>query len=341
MRDWASAAACAVVAGTSSLALPAAAGAGQLHLQPGIFSDPNINPTFTLGADVSDVSGAAHEFVYRNQGTYKVSELDWQINNVTMLNANLGVRLTPWLSFELSGGTKLTSSSHLDDYDWVWFGPNTWDHWSDSPDTKVKSANRFDFSTDLALYRHPWFTVDALAGLRWSEWEFQASGGTYIYSSSASNFRDQTGNLPDSPGITYKQEMVTPYLGLGLTANAGKFGLDASVIGSDWVVARGYDQHHLRTDISPTGGLFNDSMHNGKFYDLKIGGTYQYSDKISFKANWEREDYLLVKGQDVVYAIGSGVNGTGGGGGVLFAGQAAGMDNLTNRYTVGMTYKLP
>ena len=341
MRDWLGAPARAALALALLMAFPVAAQAGGLHLQPGLFSDPQFNPTITFGADISHISGAAHEYVYQNAGTYKLSELDWQINNVTMLNANIGFRPSPCLAFDLSAGTKLTGSSHMDDYDWVWFGPDNWDHWSDSPDTSIKTANRVDFTTTLSLYRHPAFTVDALAGLRWSDWEFEASGGTFIYSSDPSNFRDQTGTIPGGPGITYKQELFAPYLGLGLNANVGKLGINASLVGSDWVTANGYDQHHLRFDISPTGGLFHDSMHNGAFYDIKLGGSYKYSEQISFKIGWEREDYLLVKGSEAISAIGTGVNGSGGGPAFVFQGPASGLDNLTDRYTAGTTYKMP
>ena len=340
MRDWVSAPACALLASVLLLAIATPTVAGELRFQSGIFSDPEFEPTINLGTSLSQANGSAHEFVYHNAGTYEASELDWQINNVTMLNADLNVRLTPWLAFQLEGSTLLRGSSHLDDYDWVWHGPNTWDLWSDSPDSTVKSANRADFSAELSLYRHRYFTIDALAGLRWTQWEFQATGGTYVYTSDAKHFRDQTGAFPDIVAITYTQDMLTPYLGLGLNANIGRFGLNASATGSEWVFASTYDQHHLRTDISKAGGLFNDSMHNGTYYDVKVGGTYKYSEYVDLTAGWEREDFLLTKGHDTVYAIGTGVNGTGGAVTGTFGGPSGGMDNNTDRYTIGVTYKL-
>ena len=343
MRDWVSTPARAALACLSLIALPAAAKAGDLHLQPGIFSDPEFNPTYSFGASISNVNGSAHEYVFQNSGATKLSELDWQINNVTMLSATLGLRFTPWLGFDLSAGTKVNASkSYLQDTDWIWHGPDTWDLQSESPDTLVKGANRVDALATLALYRHPNFTVNALAGVRWNEWEFEATGGTFIYSSDANHLRDKTLSLPDNtPAITYKQDLLTPYLGLGVDANFGRFGLNASATGSDWVFANTYDQHHLRTDISKTGGLFNDTMHDGKYYDIKFGGTYTYSDRVSFNASWEREDYLLVKGQTNIYAVGVGVNGTGGAGGVNFPGPSGGIDNSTDRYSLGVTYKMP
>ena len=341
MRDWVSTLPRTLLACVSLIAFPAAAQAGGLHLQPGIFADPQFDPKVSVSASVSSVNGAAHEYVYSHGGNYKLSELDWQINNLVMLNAEVDVRMTNWFGFKIGGGTKLSGSSELDDYDWIYYGASTWDHWSNSPDTSIGSANRFDLSGNLSLFRHPMFTVDALAGLRWNEYEFTAKGGHYIYSSDATHFRDSTGDFASGlAGISYKQNLLTPYLGLGLSANLGRFKIDASATGSAWVIANTYDEHFLRKDISKTGGLFHDSMHNGMYYDFKFGGAYQYSEAVSFNANWERETYQLVKGQDTVSAIGTGVNGTGGGGNFTSGGPAAGMENSTDRLTVGMTYNL-
>ena len=339
MRDWVSPFACALMACAAIVSHPAISVAGELHLQPGIFSDPGFEPKLTFGTSVSHVSGAAHEFVYTNGGTYKLSELDWQINDVMMLNAAVGVRLTPWLAFTVDGGTKLSGSSHMDDYDWLKPGRD-WDHWSQSPDTAVKSAVRLDAAANLSLYRHPHFSVDAIGGLRWNMWEFQANGGNYIYSSST-GFRDQVGSFPaGQAGITYKQSLLTPYVGLALNANLGRLTLDATVLGSAWSFAHDYDQHHLRQDISTSGGLFQDMMRNQDYLDLKFGGSYRFDDRIVFNANWERETYRLTKGSTTISSIGSGVNGTGGTQLGSIAEPAAGLDNQTERYTVGLTYSL-
>jgi len=344
MRDWVSPLTCALMTCASLLAMPGAAVAEDLQLQPGIFSDPEFNPTVSTGASISRVSGAAHEYVFSNNGAYTTSRLDWQINDVTMLNASVGIRLTPWVAFQLSGGTKLTGESKLDDYDWVFKGMD-WSHWSDSPQTTITEANRVDVSGNLSLFRHPNFTLDAIGGVRWNQWGFEAYGGHYIYSSSLTDptkFRDTVGDLPGSePGIRYKQNLITPYLGLQLNLMFDRFAFDASVAASPFSSAHDYDEHFLR------GLLFQGSFHNGNYVDYKLGGSWQYSDKLSFAGNWEREQYSLDKGSTTINAIAVSkagdpvfVNGTGGTGLGVTAGKSAGFDNFTDRFSLGVVYSL-
>ncbi len=334
MRDWASPVTCALLTCASLMAMPSPAVADDLHLQPGIFSDPEFDPTVTVGTSASHVSGVAHEYVFANNGAYKLSQLDWQINDVLMLNAQVAVRLTPWLSFQLSGGTKMAGSSHLDDYDWLVKGKD-WSEWSDHPDTSVTDVNRIDVSGNLSLFRHPNFSLDAIGGVRWNQWGFHAYGGHYIYTDATNGYRGNIGDFASgTPGIDYKQNLITPYLGLQLNVMFERFSLDASVLGSPFATAHNYDQHELR------GLLFQDSFHNGNYLDYKLGGAWAYSEKVSITANWERETYSLTKGSTTISSIGTGVNGTGGKGLFLEPGPSAGFDNSTDRYSVGLTYSL-
>lgn len=335
MRDWVSTLPRALLACACLTAMPAAAQAGDLHFQPGLFADPQFDPKVTVGTSVSHVNGIAHEFVYSNGGNYKVSELDWQIKDTLMLNAEVGIRFSPWMSVKIEGGTKLTGSSDLVDSDWIYHGPDVRDHWSHHEDTTVKSANRVDVSGNLSLYRHPNFTLDAIGGFRWNEWEFQANGGTYIYSTDKDHLNDQVGEFKaGEPAISYKQNLLTPYLGLGLNANFGRFGFDASFTGSPFSFAHDFDRHFAR------GLLFEEETHNQTYLDYKFGGTYQFSDSVTLKANWERETYSLVKGQTSISTIGPGLNGIGGVFLGSYGGPAGGLDNETQRYSVGLTYNL-
>jgi plasminogen activator len=339
MRDWASPLTCAVMTCATLLAMPAAATARDLHLQPGIFSDPEFNPTVTMGASVSHVNGAAHEYVFANDGQYTVSRLDWQIKDVNMLNASIGVRLTPWVSFKLEGGTKASGESEVDDYDWVYKGRD-WSHWSNSPQTVITDANRIDVSGNLSLFRHPNFSLDAIGGVRWNQWGFEAYGGNYIYSSDPNNpatFRDTTGSFTNTqPGLSYKQNLITPYLGMQLNVMFERFALDASVAASPFSSAHDYDQHYLR------GVLFQGSFHNGNYVDYKLGGSWKYSDKLTLTGNWEREQFSLTKGSTTANGINlAGVNGTGAiGGGAVWPGKSGGYDNATDRFSLGAVYSL-
>jgi plasminogen activator len=345
MRDWASPLTCAVMTCASLIAMPvASAVAGDLNLQPGIFSDPEYNPSITMGASVSHVSGSAHEYVFSNDGANTVSRLDWQIRDAKMLNASLGVRLTPWVSFELSGGTRISGESEMDDYDWLVKGRD-WSHWSHSPQTELKDANRVDVSGNLSLFRHPNFTLDAVGGVRWNQWTFQAEGGHYIYTSDTKDpakFRDLEGDFPDGvAGIQYKQNLITPYLGLQLNVMFERFDLQASVSASPFTAANNYDQHFMRYL------QFHDIFHNASYVDYKFGGAWHYSDRVSITGSWEREAYGLAKGSTTISQIGYDgdldaalVNGSGGALLAKYPGKSSGYENTTDRISLGLTYKL-
>ncbi len=344
MRDWASPLTCAVMTCASLIAMPANAQADDLHMQPGIFSDPEFNPTVTMGASISRVTGNAHEYVFSNDGAYTVSRLDWQIKDVEMLNASIGVRLTPWVSFQLSGGTKLAGESEMDDYDWLVKGKD-WSHWSHSPQTTVLDANRVDVSGNLSLFRHPNFSLDAIGGIRWNQWTFQAYGGHYIYTSDVTDptkFRDTVADLPgDQPGIMYKQNLITPYLGMQLNLMFDRFDMSASVAASPFSSASNFDDHFLR------GLEFHDTSHNGNYVDYKVGGAWRYSDKLSITGDWERESYMLNKGSTTVSAIAYNanldpalINGSGGKTLAKEPGKSGGSENSTDRFSVGVVYSL-
>jgi outer membrane protease len=343
MRDWASPVTCAVMTCATLLAFPAAAVAGDLHMQPGIFSDPEFNPTVTMGAAVSHVTGSAHEYVFRNNGAYTQSRLDWQINDVNMLNASIGVRLTPWVSFQLSGGTKLNGESELDDYDWELKG-HDWTQWSNHPQTTITDANRVDVSGNLSLFRHPNFTLDAIGGVRWNQWGFKAFGGHQISTSDINDpakFRDTALDFPAEPIIGYKQNLITPYLGMQLNVMFDHFAFDAAVAASPFSSAHDYDQHFLGRHT-----LYQGSFHNGNYVDYKFGGSWKYSEKLTFTGNWEREQYSLTKGSTTGNTINlSGVNGTGTvttnkNPGNVKEGPAGGFDNSTDRFSIGAVYSL-
>ena len=342
MRDWVNPVTCALATCAAILSAPAPAFAGDMQLQPGIFSDPEFEPTVTLGASVSRVSGQANEYVYKNDGNYKLSELNWKIENVVMLNAEVAVRLTPWLGFKLAGGTKLAGDSEMDDYDWIEPATTDWSHWSHHPDTTVIEANRADASANLSLFRHPNFSLDAIGGVRWNAWGFSAYGGHYIYTTETDGFRGSEGDFDSgSAGITYKQSLITPYLGLQVNLLFERFYLDASVSGSPFSFAFNRDEHHMRIveiDKEKYELLFRDSMHNGSYVDYKIGGGWKYSDRVSITASWEREVFAHTMGSSTIYAQKPGTTNTIGLQSV--PGKSAGYDNATDRVSLGLTYAL-
>jgi outer membrane protease len=305
--------------------LPDDAGAGE-----GIFWDQNFDPTVKLGASISQVSGSGQESVFT--GDQKYSQLDWQINDVAMLNADIAVQISPWLGFKIGGGTKLSGSSDMVDYDWL-LPVNDWSDRSIHPDTEIDAANFVDGSARLALFRHPNFAIGTMAGMRWDQWAFQANGGSFVYSENG--FRDDVGNFPSGEvGISYEQSIWTPYVGMTLMAEFDRLAFNASAKGSLWAVAKGTDQHHQ------TGVLYEDNVSGGTMYEFTVGASYQVTDSIAVKAGYEKLAYEEMRGSTTASVIGGGYKGSGGAQLLELGGDIAGLENETDRYTFGLIYSL-
>ena len=270
------------------------------------------------------LTGEAREYVYWPQrGGHKASELIWKIDSMYM--AGIGGSLRPLdgmsinadLWFALGDG-----DGHMEDYDWLVIGSD-WTHQSIHDNTDVTSGLMFDLNLEMAAFSAGSMDFTGLVGYRRDNFEWEARGGSYIYSTSS--FRDTVGTFPAGElGITYEQTWDVAYFGLGLKGDFDRIHFNAKVIYSPFVSGEAVDHHHMRDLVT------NDDFSSESMWALDIGIGYDISDALALNIAYFYEQYDTMTGDTEWHYndIGRVVNITDG----------AGADLETSMFSMNMTY---
>jgi plasminogen activator len=243
------------------------------------------------------VDGTAKELVYDNG--YKLSQLNWTLDNVFMLGAGVSIKPLSWLRFNgniwfLPGDGDGT----MDDYDWRLEGYD-WTDWSHHTNVSVKEGIMFDINAELTFLRFNETSVFGIVGYKHDHWKWEARGGTFIYSSYY--LRDTYFTLPDDElGITYEQTYDLPYIGIGFHANLDPVTLDGRFIGSTLVSADDKDTHHLRNIY------FTDDFDSGHMFGIDFACTYNFTPHIAATAAFQYQRYEEITGDASALYMDSG-----------------------------------
>jgi plasminogen activator len=228
--------------------------------------------TFSVRAQIGHISGEANEWVY--DGGYVLSQLIWEIESLTMIGVGATVELNKW--FTLQGdlwGMAADGSGTMDDYDWMVPGTD-WTHWSHHEDVDVTQGRIVDLSVEVFPFRglddHP-VSVCGVLGHRMENYEWEARGGSYVYSDSG--FRDSSGSFTDGElGITYEQKLHVTYVGVVASYQWENFDFGFRLIGSPFVYGDADDRHHMR-DLE-----MHASLENGDMYSVGLSLSYHLSE---------------------------------------------------------------
>ncbi len=247
------------------------------------------NHDFSVYIQAGYMTGEANEYVV--DGDRLISQLIWKIDSLYM--AGIG------MSWQINEGSVLKTDlwlktadgeSTMDDYDWLIDGME-WTHWSHHDDTIVSKAAVFDISytyTPLE-FRDSIFIFRGVAGYKLTDFEWEARGGSFIYSQSS--FRDTEGSFPDGElGITYEQIFHTPYFGFEIEIPAGIMFLSSRFTGSFSVFGRAVDQHHLR-DLVTTAYFYWGNM-----VSIDCTAGIKLGPKIVFSGNYNYMNFLNIQG---------------------------------------------
>lgn len=284
------------------------------------------------------MNGKSGEYVYDADGSYsgirgyKISELQWELDKVLMAGINLRHRFSERFALGVDYWTNAgDGDGYMTDYDWLVVGLD-WSHRSQHPDTTVRDANRIDISGEFLLNRNAQERVDtyALLGYRRDHFDWQAKGGTAIYSSSG-NYRDVELVLADIPVISYEQTWEVPYLGLGIRSTSLVSGrrvtADLSARYSLWARGEDIDIHHLR-DLR-----FEESGKNGQWLDLQLNIDVALDRNLDLTFGIAHTTYSEVKGPTTVIDLNTGAT-------TYYPGDAAGLDHSSTMLSLGLTYRM-
>lgn len=236
-------------------------------------------PTVVFGLTPSILTGGhGKEYVFSNQYSDTVSQLNWQIKNVPIIKADFTWNISPHLTFNINGWTTLSSKKvTMDDYDWrdPQNRKNLTD-WSNHPNTKLNTANKLDLNLTYWLLQKPNYEIGLLAGYEHSMFSWTAQGGNYQYSLSTAygDYIPGTammyeGKFPDHEQVIgYKQKFKLSYFGLNARYNHHKYEFTAAAKMSPWVKSSTHDEHYLR------GLSFVDKADDSSYYSVNLSAGY-------------------------------------------------------------------
>jgi outer membrane protease len=238
----------------------------------------NPHENFALRGSIGIASIKGQEHVYAGtSGTQNLSLLVWE-GSAPVASLDGKARFDGWtlrghIEAALPGGAKMT------DYDWIppyntGYGMDDWSDRSISP-----TSLDWYWTGDIALGRdlpiNDALTVNVNGGFKYTDAQWTAVGGTYIYSTGG--FRNDIGVIPDVPAVRYRQQLPVLFAGVEATVNDGAWNLEAGGRAGLIIYGQARDDHYLR--VPPRYTI--DQMSWGQMLsaDAKLG--YAFNDHLS------------------------------------------------------------
>ncbi|WP_051332523.1 omptin family outer membrane protease [Cucumibacter marinus] len=206
----------------------------------------------SVTAEMGVIDIEANEYVY--SGSSKISQLIWQSRSPAAtgqvdipLRDGWGLRVEGTVAW---GTVAWGGDGYMEDYDWLapyatGTGPDDWSHRSQHPDTRLDHHFSADLAVTRTLYEDEGASVGLRGGARYTDTQWTAYGGTYLYS--VGGFRDTPGSIGDGVmGITYRQTIPEIYQALDAEMTEGALTLRLSGRVGVAIGAKGDDDHWLR-----------------------------------------------------------------------------------------------
>jgi outer membrane protease len=154
----------------------------------------------------------ANELVYN--GNFTVSRLIWQ-SMAPVLRGSIAASFDHGFSVEVEGSVAGYGRSYMEDYDWLGGDdtPGNWTDRSQHPDTRLDHYASGSLALAYELSRTSDAVVRMHGGFKYTDLQWSAYGGSYVYSSGG--FRDDVGDFPDDElSITYRQQIPEVFVGV-------------------------------------------------------------------------------------------------------------------------------
>ena len=230
----------------------------------------------------------------------EISHLFWDSLS-PMLTAGLRVNLPEGWTFDINAQIALSGDSTMADYDW--YGPDfvsyAFDDWTHRSQSDATNLDWY-FNGSLLIGRDfqvkENVTVNLNGGLKYTDVQWAAYGGTYVYSDGAvdypgNNFRAYQGAIADDVlALTYRQQYPALVVGLDteLVEDAWSFGFSAHA--GMTFNASATDDHWLR-DLR-----ILDSLQMAPIVTLAARAEYEVSDGVSLFAGGSVEKVFAARG---------------------------------------------
>lgn len=272
------------------------------------------------------LSGESNELVYDPFSGQKISELQWDLDEVYMFNAGAAIAPLSWLTISADFWINLNKGNGaMDDYDYLAAGYSGYSHWSHHEDTDLSSGYMFDINAAFTFYRAGETSFSGLVGYKHDNWEWESYGGSYVYSTTY--LHDTVGSFPAGEKvITYNQWFDVPYIGLGFESAAGRMFFKGRIIASPLVSAGDEDIHHLR-NLRFEGDFDYSSM-----VGIDLGLGYSFTPNLALTAAFKYQKYEEADGDTLITDLSTGAQ-------QHVSGDAAGVDHSSSMVSVGLQYR--
>lgn len=230
------------------------------------------------------VGGEARELVYAGAAQsgvpsdYKISELVWDIESLTMAGGTVALQLGEKMRVNAGAWININEGDGgMEDYDWT--NPRiSWDYRSES-EVDIEAAYSIDVNASLALFEMGPFMVSGLLGYKHDFWEWSDFGGTYVYSTDPNNgaapyvFRGYPGSFGGENGIDYEQTFDVPYFGAQVVTAGARMRASAYLLYSPRVKAEDKDHHIMRN------AYFREEFDGGDYIAAGVDITADLTDR--------------------------------------------------------------
>ena len=241
---------------------------------------------FWVSGGVGVMSIEAHEHVYL--GDDKASQLDWNTDGIALYTLSAGADLGGDWHIKGTVDLGLGGDGHMVDYDWVpgAFIDQSMDGWSDRsihPDTRLNYYVSGTLELGRTVFTDDRSTVSVGGGVKYTEVNWDAFGGSYIYSNGG--VRNDVGDIPaDVKGISYQQKIPTIFLGVDGSTRVDRLTLSGGVKGGLTPGIEDKDDHWLNSvrvfgDMYPAPVLMLNAALDYELTEtasISVAGTYEH-----------------------------------------------------------------
>ena len=245
-----------------------------LALSGPVLADDVALDGLSITGEIGLTNIQASEFVFR--GPVQISRLDWQTRAAVVASTRFIAGISARWSLKGSASISIADlGGDMTDRDWLYrndtgpSGPDDWTHWSNSPETKLDHFIQAGLEADRQLVESGDLAISAGPGFKFTNVQWTAWGGNYVYSEDYDSFRNLSGTLSSNQkGITYQQSVPVVYLGVNAHDTIGGLTISGSLRGGASVGMRDTDHHFLRNLD------FNESLSLAPFAGADLEMSY-------------------------------------------------------------------
>lgn len=241
----------------------------------------------SLSFEIGVANGQSRELVYLEDKGQKISELQWEIDNVVLVGVEGSFDFTDWLRFNGGFWTNLTEGDNgrMDDYDWgIPADPRGWESCYNSR-ANVEQVFITDSNIEAVLLKTKYVDISGLIGFKFDNWKWDSKDGIFTYS--FNSWRGDQMTFPKGQSVIgYEQWFYTPYLGVQTNSDFGNFKLKTYVKGTICAWGEDEDHHYLRNL------RFNEHIYNIKYIGAGVSGSYSFTPNIFSTITCDYQKYF-------------------------------------------------